>query len=52
MEKGTKLGPDETLSAVGMDGMGEVNTAMTDRSRLVGLGYLEAFPHPWFRSCR
>lgn len=49
---GTKLGPYEILSPLGADGMGEVNTAMTDRSSLVGLGFLEAFPHPWFRSCR
>ncbi len=52
LETETKLGPYEILFIAGADGMGEVNTAMTDRSSLVGLGFLEAFPHPWFRSCR
>ena len=52
LEKGEKLGLYEILSPLGAGGMGEVNTAMTDRSSLVGLGFLEAFLHPWFRSCR
>ena len=52
LEKGTKRGPYEILSAAGADGMGEVYTVITDKSTLVGLGYFEAFPHRWFRSCR
>ncbi len=52
LSTGDKLGPDEILSPLGAGRMGEVDTAITDRSRLVGLGYLEAFPHPWSRSCR
>ena len=52
LDAGSKLGPYEILSPLGAGGMGEVCTSITDRSRLVGLGYLEAFPRPWSRSCR
>ncbi len=52
LSAGTRLGPFEIVAPLGAGGTGEVNTAMTDRSRLVGLGYFEAFPHPWSRSCR
>ena len=52
LSPGTQLGPYEILSPIGAGGMGEVCTAITERCRLVGLGYLEAFPRPWSRSCR
>ena len=52
LEAGTKLGPYEILSPLGAGGMGEAYTAKTERNKFVGLGYVEAFPHPWFRSCR
>ena len=51
-ENGTKRVPHQILSAVGVGGMGEVYIAVANGRRLLGLSYVEAFPHLWSRSFR
>ena len=46
LEAGTKLGPGEIPSPLGASGMRSVYTAITDRTKLVGLGDREALSHP------